>query len=120
MGLTGTAWYEDRVTTDQKVGGSSPSGRATETLVMYGLFEPNRPSLSWETPTDSHSDSHRSSNMVLLGTNLLNTTSQAAAHIAGYGRLIEGVVAHPAPCDEDGHCDEDEVHDERLVSDRRA
>jgi hypothetical protein len=26
MGLTGTGWYEDRVTSDQKVGGSSPSG----------------------------------------------------------------------------------------------
>jgi hypothetical protein len=31
-----TAWRS----TDQKVGGSSPSGHATETLAAYGLFEP--------------------------------------------------------------------------------
>jgi hypothetical protein len=49
---------------------------------MYGLFEPNRRNLSWKPPTDSH----WWSNMVCFGTNLSHTTSQAAAHIAGYGR----------------------------------
>ncbi len=37
MTFGGTGWYEDCVTTDQKVGGSSPSGRANEILVLYGL-----------------------------------------------------------------------------------
>ena len=41
-------WIE-RLTTDQKVGGSSPSGRATETLVMYGLSSLASPSLALGT-----------------------------------------------------------------------
>jgi hypothetical protein len=49
MGLTGTGWYEDRVTTDQKVGGSSPSGRATKILAVYWVSSPPNPSLELGT-----------------------------------------------------------------------
>ncbi len=37
MGPTDAAWYEVRVTADQKVGGSSPSGRAGEVFVPQGV-----------------------------------------------------------------------------------
>ncbi len=41
MGLTGIGRYELCLTTDQKVGGSSPSGRAREALAVQGLLSSN-------------------------------------------------------------------------------